>query len=240
MFCLTSHLLIKKLFAHSLICLEWPSLLSCCWLGGRKGIRPVKNMEWWGAGVVICLEWGEMICIWFSWCHCHPIISCFRRIQNGLSFWYWPTQVVLEKRPLNGCVCLCVSVICLEAFTCLPSLLDCQVLGVYTFTKRVNLDDGEAKPRRAQGYSTVSHFNVIHIECHLAAVRYDLPRSLDRLIDDRRLSTSWSWSGFMIRSLASPHLKVSVRVRMGENQHGSACRQVSSFICFYLCHFWWG
>jgi len=45
------------------------------------------------------------------------------------------------------------------------------VLGIYTFTKRVNLDDGEAKPRRAQGYSTVSHFNVIHIECHLAAVR---------------------------------------------------------------------
>jgi len=26
-------------------------------LGGRKGIRPVKN-EWWGAGVVICLEQG--------------------------------------------------------------------------------------------------------------------------------------------------------------------------------------
>jgi len=33
------------------------------------------------------------------------------------------------------------------------------------------VDDGEAKTRRAQGYSTVSHFNVIHIECHLAAVR---------------------------------------------------------------------
>jgi len=26
-------------------------------LGGRKGIRPVKT-EWWGAGVVICLERG--------------------------------------------------------------------------------------------------------------------------------------------------------------------------------------
>jgi len=25
-------------------------------LGGRKGIRPVKKLEWWGAGVVICLE----------------------------------------------------------------------------------------------------------------------------------------------------------------------------------------
>jgi len=27
-------------------------------LGGRKGIRPVKNWEWWGAGVVVCLERG--------------------------------------------------------------------------------------------------------------------------------------------------------------------------------------
>jgi len=26
-------------------------------LGGRKGIRPVKT-EWWGAGVVVCLERG--------------------------------------------------------------------------------------------------------------------------------------------------------------------------------------
>jgi len=24
----------------------------------------------------------QMICIWFSWCHCHPIISCFIKIQK--------------------------------------------------------------------------------------------------------------------------------------------------------------
>ena len=29
-------------------------MLRHCWLGDRKGIRP----EWWGAGVVICLEQG--------------------------------------------------------------------------------------------------------------------------------------------------------------------------------------
>ena len=34
-----------------------PSVLWRCWLGGRKGIRPVKT-EWWGVGVVICLERG--------------------------------------------------------------------------------------------------------------------------------------------------------------------------------------
>ena len=31
------------------------SVLRRCWLGGRKRIRPVKT-EWWGVGVVICLE----------------------------------------------------------------------------------------------------------------------------------------------------------------------------------------
>jgi len=45
----------------------------------------------------------QMICIWSSWCHCHPIISCSSKIQNGLPFWCRLTQVVLEKRPLNGC-----------------------------------------------------------------------------------------------------------------------------------------
>jgi len=32
-----------------------PSVLWRCWLGGRKGIRPVKT-GWWGTGVFICLE----------------------------------------------------------------------------------------------------------------------------------------------------------------------------------------
>ena len=36
---------------------QLPSVLWHCWLGGRKGIHPVKS-EWWGTGVVICLEWG--------------------------------------------------------------------------------------------------------------------------------------------------------------------------------------
>jgi len=32
------------------------SVLWCCWLSGRKSIRPVRKLDWWGAGVVICLE----------------------------------------------------------------------------------------------------------------------------------------------------------------------------------------
>lgn len=46
-----------------------------------------------------------------------------------------------------------------------------KTLGIYTFTKRVFLEEFENKPRKQQGYSTVSHFNIVHYDCHLAAVR---------------------------------------------------------------------
>ncbi|XP_069121893.1 E3 ubiquitin-protein ligase UBR4-like isoform X2 [Argopecten irradians] len=58
--------------------------------------------------------------------------------------------------------------ICREGYRYQPQ----KVLGVYTFTKRVNLDDFECKLRKTPGYSTVSHFNVIHVDCHTAAVRH--------------------------------------------------------------------
>ena len=32
-------------------------------------------------------------------------VTCFRKIQIGSPFWYWFTQVIPEKGPLNGCVC---------------------------------------------------------------------------------------------------------------------------------------
>ena len=51
---------------------------------------------------------GFVSYLWVIWCHCHPIISCFSKIQNGLPFWCQLTQVVLEKRPLNVCMYVCV------------------------------------------------------------------------------------------------------------------------------------
>ena len=59
--------------------------------------------SWASFNALTLLVWWQMICIWSSWCHCHPIISCFSKIENGLPIWCRPTQVVLEKRPLNGC-----------------------------------------------------------------------------------------------------------------------------------------
>ena len=78
-----------------------PSVLWRHWLGGRKGIRPVKT-EWWVLAWLSVFSKVQMICIWSSCCHCHPIVSCSSKINNGLPFWHQLTQVVLEKRLLNG------------------------------------------------------------------------------------------------------------------------------------------
>ena len=61
-----------------------PSVLWRCWLGGRKGIRPVKT-EWWGAGMVICLERGADL----HMAQLTPLpltVSCFSKIQIGFTF----------------------------------------------------------------------------------------------------------------------------------------------------------
>jgi len=53
-------------------------------LGGKKGIRPVKT-EWWGAGVVICLERGADL----NMAQLMPLpltVSCSSKIQIGFTF----------------------------------------------------------------------------------------------------------------------------------------------------------
>jgi len=83
-----------------------PSVLWHCWASGRAyDLQKLSDrvLAWLSVWSVV-----QMICIWSSWCYCHPIISCFSKIQNGLPFWCRLTQVVLEKRPLNICVRVCV------------------------------------------------------------------------------------------------------------------------------------
>jgi len=52
---------------------------------GRKGIRPVKKLEWWGAGVVICLERGADL----HMAQLMPLqltVSFFSKTQTGFTF----------------------------------------------------------------------------------------------------------------------------------------------------------
>ncbi|UYV64027.1 UBR4, partial [Cordylochernes scorpioides] len=64
----------------------------------------------------------------------------------------------------TGLVCI----ICREGYKFQPT----KVLGIYTYTKRCNVEEFEAKPRKTPGYTTVTHFNVVHVDCHMAAVRH--------------------------------------------------------------------
>ena len=77
-----------------------------CWLGGRKGIRPVKKLS---GGVLAWLSVWSVVptCIWPSWCHCNSAVSCFSKIQIGLPFWYWLTWVVPDQGSLKVCAGVC-------------------------------------------------------------------------------------------------------------------------------------
>ena len=54
--------------------------------------------------------WSEVqTCIWPSWCNCHSLSFSTVKSRLVLPFWYRLTWVVLDKGPLNGCVCVCVN-----------------------------------------------------------------------------------------------------------------------------------
>ena len=85
------------------------------WLGGRKGIRPVKK-QWWGAGVVICLERGADSHL----AQLMPLpltVSCFSEIQTGSTFLV-PTYPGSpgQRAVKRVCVCVCVSTFVLTIF----------------------------------------------------------------------------------------------------------------------------
>ena len=82
-----------------------PLLLRRCWLGDRKGIRPVKT-EWWGAGMLICLEWGADLHI----AQLMPLpltVSCCSKMQIGFTFLV-PAHLGSTGKRAAKRVCLCV------------------------------------------------------------------------------------------------------------------------------------
>ena len=110
-------------FASLLNCLYYllcfivtmPSVLWCCWLRGTKGIRPVKT-EWWGAGMVICLEWGADL----HTAQLMPLpltVFCFSKIQIGFTFLV-PADVGSPGKRAVKLVCVCFIVTC-YVVTCL-------------------------------------------------------------------------------------------------------------------------
>ena len=91
-----------------------PSVIRRCWLGVRTGIQPLKT-EWWGAGIVICLERGADL----HMAQLMPLpltVSCFSKIQIGFTFLVPAHLRSPEKRAVKWvCVCVCVCVCVLQA-----------------------------------------------------------------------------------------------------------------------------
>ena len=63
-------------------------------LGRQEGHPTCKNIEWWGAGVVISLERGADL-------HTAQLMPLPLTVRLVLPFWYWLTWVVPEKGLLN-------------------------------------------------------------------------------------------------------------------------------------------
>ena len=63
-------------------------------------------------GVLAWLSvWCEVqTCIWPSGFHCHSLSLAPVESRLVLPFWYRLTWVVLDRGPLNGCVCVCGTV----------------------------------------------------------------------------------------------------------------------------------
>ena len=66
-----------------------------------------RTSEWWGAGMVICLErdadlhMAQLMSLPLA-------VSCFSKIQIGFTFLVPARPGSPGKGPLNGCVCVCV------------------------------------------------------------------------------------------------------------------------------------
>jgi len=95
-------LTVKICFIHLGTCL--PSVLWCCWSGGRKGIGPVKNWAvgcWHGylSGAQCRLAYGPADAT-------HSLSLASVKSRLVLPFWYQLTRVVPDKGPLNGCECV--------------------------------------------------------------------------------------------------------------------------------------
>jgi len=102
------------------IAMVLPSVLWSCWLGGRKGIRPVKNWVvgcWYGylSGTRCRLAYGPAD---VSATHC-LLLSCFSKIQIGFTFLVLAHLGSPGQRAIKRvCVCVCA---CVRACVCVHS-----------------------------------------------------------------------------------------------------------------------
>jgi len=77
-------------------------------VGRQEGHPACKKLEWWGAGVVVCLERGAHLHI----AQLVPLplaVSCYSKIQIGFTFLVPAHSGSPGQRAIKRlCVCVCV------------------------------------------------------------------------------------------------------------------------------------
>jgi len=78
-------------------------------VGRQEGHPACKKTEWWGAGVVICLERGAVLHM-FQLMPLPLTVSCFSKIQIGFTFLVPAHTGNPGQRAVKRvCVCVCVA-----------------------------------------------------------------------------------------------------------------------------------
>jgi len=105
---------IKKLLFLTLVhsCITHANLVAfralMLLVGRQEGHPACKKLS---GGLLAWLSvWSEVrTCIWPSGCHCHSLSHASVKSRLVSPFWYRLTWVILEKGPLNVCVCVYAS-----------------------------------------------------------------------------------------------------------------------------------
>ena len=95
---------LSRLFIVSLVDSSAFSALTLL-VGRQEGHPACKKTEWWGAGMVICLERGADL----HMAQLMPLpltVSCSNKIQIGFTFLVLAHLGSPGQRPLNVCVCV--------------------------------------------------------------------------------------------------------------------------------------
>jgi len=101
-----------KLHILCIVCSAFSALTLL--VGRQEGHPACKKQEWWGAGVVVCLEQGADLHM--AQLMLLPLtVSCFSKIQIGFTFLVLahlgsPGERAVKRTCVCVCVCLCVCV----------------------------------------------------------------------------------------------------------------------------------
>ena len=120
-------------------------------VGRQEGHPACKKLEWWGAGVIICLEWDADLHV----AQVMPLpltVSCFSKIQIGFTFLVLahsgsPGKGAVKRVCVCVCLCLCVWVrVCMCVYVCVTfkesfdislSIVHCSVT-IFSCNKMLN------------------------------------------------------------------------------------------------------